>query len=173
MSTLRWKRLLTASLAWACTQLAIADTPDGRQSWYRVLNLSAPVNPSVEAFEIVGIGSEDGKHLVGQFLFFNYKEGEKFPAPITLKGSKKADGTFWPRVIAQVTNDLQSQWTTIQSPSIPGEAISLVVTSKQEKQRFYVDLDVFRPVIGKMKYGRIVLETGDSANLFIDDLLPP
>jgi hypothetical protein len=167
------KSILALLLMWLCVQSEDADSADRGRSWHRVLNLSAPVNPRVEPFQIVGIGSEDGNHLVGEFLFFNYKEGEKFPPPVTIQGSRKADGTFWPRVVAQVTTEINSPWTTIQTPPPVGEATSLVVTPKQEKQRFYVDLDIFCPMIGKMECGKIVLETGDAALFEIKDLLPP
>ncbi|MEY2489600.1 MAG: hypothetical protein QOC70_1542, partial [Verrucomicrobiota bacterium] len=42
-----------------------------------------------------------------------------------------------------------------------------------EQERFYVNLDIFRPMIGKMRCGRVVLKTGDSAIFGLDDLLPP
>lgn len=167
--------LLFAALSvWAGFLLEDNDAvkSDAGRSWYRKLNLSASVNPRVEPFEIVGIESEDGIHLVGEFVYMNYKEGDKFPPSRTIGGSKKTDGTFWPCVVAQTSNAIDSQWTMIGNPPTPGEAVSLVVTSKQ-KQRFYVNLDMFRPMIGKMKYGKITLETGDSAIFEIDDLLPP
>lgn len=168
-----WKNILVFSLAWTCVASGGDDPTDRGLSWYRVLNLSAPVNPRVEPFEIIGVGSEDGKHLVGEFFFVNYKEGQQSPPPVTINGSRKADGTFWPRIVAQVANEIDSEWTTIQSSPTPGNTVATVVTTQQEKQRFYVNLDIFRPMIGKMKYGKVVLETGDAANFFIKDLLPP
>lgn len=148
--------------------------PDPDPVWYRALNLSVPSNPRFEAFEIVGVGSEPGNHIFGRFFYFNYKPEEKSPPPVTISGSrKKTDGTFWPRVTAQVAKDAKGPWTTIRVPPAPGEATSLSVVSKPDEERFYVNLDIFRPMIGKMDYGRVVLETGEVAAFGLDNLLPP
>jgi hypothetical protein len=141
--------------------------------WYRALNVSAPVNPHFEPFEIVGIGSEPGNHLVAKFWYFNYKEGDKSPPAVIIGGSRKSDGTFWPHVTAQVGSDPKGPWTTIGKPTTPGEAASLSIVSKPGEERFYVDMDIFRPLIGNVKYGRVVLESGEAAFFGLEILLPP
>ncbi|HYJ05474.1 MAG TPA: hypothetical protein VEX43_10090 [Chthoniobacterales bacterium] len=175
MKLLRFVKIMAISLISAGVSLSRGGPaePEVDASWYRVLNLSAPVNPRFEPFEITGIGSAEGNHLVGEFRFFNYKEGDKSPPTVTIKGSRKSDGTFWPQVEAQVANEIDSQWRTIGNPPTPGEITSLIIASKPAKEEFYVDLDIFRPMIGKVKYGKVILETGDSAIFEINDLLPP
>jgi len=142
-------------------------------AWSRGLNLSAPVNARFEPFEIRRIASEEGDHLVGEFWFFNYIEGNHAPPDVTIKGTRKHDGTFWPEALAQVSSERNGPWTTLGSPLTPGEIASLTVAGKAEQERFYVNLDIFRPMIGKMTYGRVILKTGDSALFGLEDLLPP
>jgi hypothetical protein len=127
-----------------------------------------------QPFKITGIeSSEEGDHVIGKFSFVNYKEGEKPPAPVMINGGKKSDNTFWPDVVAQVADD-DDNWKAIGKPSTSGTiTVSLMVPAKVDPERFYVNLDIFRPIIGKKKYGRIVLETGDSAIFELNDLLPP
>jgi hypothetical protein len=154
-----------------CTLLVLGAKAeqDSEPAWYRGLHLSAPFEP----FDVVGIGSETGNHLVATFYYFNYREGEKSPAAVTIHGSKRSDGTFWPIVTAQVANDRNGPWTTIGKPPTPGEGTCLSVVSKPEEERFHAQMDIFRPLIGKMKYGRVVLETGAAAFFALEILLPP
>jgi hypothetical protein len=175
MNFLALRAFLAAFLIGSSMLSGVAETPSRKipPAWYRGLNLSAPVNPRFEPLQIVGIECEDGTHVVGEFVYIYRKEGDANTPPLTINGSRKPDGTFWPKVAAYTSNEINSQWTTIGEPLTPGESISLVVTSKEEKQQFYVDLDVFRPMIGKMKYGKVILETGDSTIFEIEDLSPP
>ena len=168
----KWMLIVLVSIGILIRFSASAEQ-DANPAWYRGLHLSAPANPHFEPFEIVGIGTEPGNHLVAKFFYFNYKEGNKSPAPVTIVGSKRSDGTFWPRVTAQVGSDPHGPWTAIGKPPTPGEAASLSIVSKPDEERFYVDMDIFRPLIGRMKYGRVVLESGEAALFGLELLLPP
>lgn len=152
---------------------AASTEPELDHAWVRELNLSAAVGGHFEPFEIVGIWTDRGNHLFGRFVFYNYKDGKSTPPVVTVQGTRKADGTFWPHVSAQVTSDTRTQWKTIGSPSTPGETAVLYIAQKPEREQFYVNLDIFRPLIGKMKYGRVRLKTAESAVFALDDLLPP
>src|SRR2546421_12218977 len=109
---MRITRMLIVAIMAACfATLAGSTEHDVDPAWYRALNMSAPVNPHFEPFEIVGIGSEPGNHLVAKFYYCNYKQGDKSPPAVSIRGSKKSDGTFWPHVTAQVSNNANGPWT--------------------------------------------------------------
>jgi hypothetical protein len=146
---------------------------DPDPAWYRALNLSVPVNPKFEPFAITATKSEQGNHVVGEFDYFNYKADDKSPPPVTIKGSKKSDGTFWPVVSAEVGDNPTGPWTTIGRPPTPERPASLSITTKPKEERFYVNMDLFLPLIGKVKFGRVVLETGEAAVFGLEVLVPP
>jgi hypothetical protein len=157
--------VLVASYFWL-------NPPAASAGWVRNF-LGVPVG-AFQPFEITGVeSSEEGDHVIGKFSFVNYKAGEKPPAPVMIRGGKKPDNSFWPDAVAQVGDD-NGNWIAIGKPSTSGTiTVSLEVSAKADPERFYVNLDIFRPIIGKKKYGRVVLETGDSAIFELNDLLPP
>jgi len=143
------------------------------EGWFRALNLSAPVNPRFEPLEISGVGTHTGEHIYGTFRYRYRPTADVHSDAILLKGARDIEGTFWPHVVAQVANDLQSSWQIIGNPTIPTAVAVLKVVPESKSETLYVNLDIFRPMIGKMKLGKVVLETGESAIFALDDLLPP
>jgi len=55
----------------------------------------------------------------------------------------------------------------------PHSAKTLTVPVKTSSKVLTVDLDAFVPMIGKFKYGRLLLKTGESAIFNLDYLRPP
>jgi hypothetical protein len=123
-----------------------------------------------EAF-VLGVwsGDDDG-HVYGLCTYFNGKS-----SPAAIEGIETADGDFYPEVSTQVADaEHGSQWKTLEAPPSPaGKPVTRYVQPKEVSRPLKVDLDVFRPLIGKGKFGRLVLKSGESAVFQIDDLQPP
>ena len=49
----------------------------------------------------------------------------------------------------------------------------MTIEAIQVSKNLMVDLDAFRPMIGKFKYGRIALKTGEAVVFKLEKLLPP
>ena len=110
--------------------------------------------------------------------------------PVAVEGreieSKSPPGAdFYPESSLQVSNDVVGEWKTIGTSPSPdrGKAISVSMAPlgglneliRSEANRpCLVELDPFRPFIGKFMYGRLLLKNGAQGRIFaLDDLLPP
>lgn len=156
-------------LGWACILFA---EPEAPEFWYHVLSDGPPPNPVFAALELSGVGAEDG-HLFGYFRYSAEKEGVPRSADVILRGRRKLDDTFWPDVTVQVSDEWDSGWETINSSETEGEITMQRVSAGPERVPLYVVFDVFRTLMGKRKYGRVVLDTGDTEAFSLDVLLPP
>lgn len=78
----------------------------------------------------------------------------------------------WPPATLQVAHDYNKIWTTIATASNPSEMVDLK-GPPEVALRLQIGLDAFRPMIGKFRYGKVVLRTGDSTVIELRDLLPP
>lgn len=114
--------------------------------------------------EVAGNGSA----IEGQFAY-----GSRTARPATdSEWVSFQDGNFWPSVTAEVANDDRGRWKGIGRSSNPDKPYQPkgppgVVTLLR------VDLTLFRPLIGTYRYGRVTLETGESAVFELVNLLPP
>jgi hypothetical protein len=80
--------------------------------------------------------------------------------------------TFWPTVTAEVANDDRGEWTTIGQSSKP-DKLYKPKGPPTAPVLLHVNLGLLRPLAGKYRYGRVVLETGESAIFELVNLLPP
>lgn len=94
-------------------------------------------------------------------------------SPTLLDGVQTSDGKFWPNVVAQVADDYDGVWITIGKCSSAGKPITLSLERDDVKAELYVDLRIFRPMVGKFRYGRLVLINGNVAAFELYKLLPP
>lgn len=145
--------------------------PAAAQGWVRSY-VSEPAGPIVP-LAVTSIRSVEGStDIVGTFRYVNTKPSGAGGAPITLHGRKRRDGSFSPVVKAQVANQLDDRWSSIQLPSLRGRlAIETIAPSTQRE--LSINLSRFVNFIGKMKYGKVILESGDCAIIELTDLLPP
>lgn len=120
-----------------------------------------------ETLELINVGGVDD-HVYGLCVFYNIK-----PRLVALNGTKSSDGEFYPYVVLQVANNERGKWQTVEAPSNPGKISTLTVEAKRPSKSLMVNLDVFRPMIGKYKYGKITLKTGQSTVFKLEKLLPP
>jgi hypothetical protein len=112
--------------------------------------------------------SRSDEHVHGACLFFNYT-----PTLIEIDGSEASNGEFYPDVIFHVGNATDGEWNSIGQSYEHGKRLRMAVEPQKASKALMVELDVFRPMIGKFKYGRIVLKNGESALFELENLLPP
>ena len=113
---------------------------------------------------------------------FAYIEGELFAVGdyknidpqygICVHGTVTPDGRFWPKFRLLASND-RRKWKRVGSaPEKNGEATQKVLIP-DEVLPVYVDLEVYKPIILKYQYGRIVTEAGRELDFELKDLTPP
>lgn len=99
------------------------------------------------------------------------------------KGQPEAD--FYPELSLQVSNDARSEWKTIGTSPSPdrGKGISISMSPhgamegmirSEANRSCFVEMNLFRPYIGKFAYGRLLAKNGAQSQIFaLDDLLRP
>jgi hypothetical protein len=90
---------------------------------------------------------------------------------------------FYPYATLEVSDEKDGGWRTLgSSPSKEGRTLSVSMVPNSlwqhprgpENRTCYVELDAWRPLIGKVRYGRVVLRNGEtSQTIVLTDLLPP
>jgi hypothetical protein len=161
-----WKTKLSIVLATVCLSLSV-DT-SWADYWSRDIDDGSELyNRPFQPFLLLVVSSIDD-HLRGNAVFMNSHD-----SPVVLEGTELADGEFWLNATAQVADDVHSEWKTIGQSSYPGKLVSLAIAPKTVNKSILVDLDLFRPMIGKIKHGRVLLKTGEAAQFELEDLLPP
>ena len=102
---------------------------------------------------------QDGLHLTG---ICTYSQDPSAKQTVVIQGTDAKDGGFWPDVTSQVQNDSTGEWKTVATPFNHGHRATVTVKPGEANQDLFVSLDIFLPLIGKHKLGRILLGTGDS-----------
>jgi hypothetical protein len=154
-----------------------AALPEDKGTWGRALiDEPSPDAPASRvAYRLVYLDSTVG-HLVGEFEVVNTTS-----TPEKIEGAKTPDGKFWATVEAQVTSGATPsawRWKAVGKPPVRGEPSQLLVepvtkVSPPNLKNVFVDLDIFKPFIGKETYGRIFLPNGRWSMFELNDLLPP
>jgi hypothetical protein len=167
---IRWFGKVAPSSAlalWFLTSLVAK----AEESWTRGIGggTYSVADIKVEAFELNTV-SKDGRtgRVSGTCIYDN-----RSPIVVALKGTETSDGDFYPSVTNQVGNDKNGHWKTVRRPTVDGKARTLAVPVKTSSKLLTVDLDAFVPMIGKFKYGRLLLENGESAIFELNYLRPP
>jgi hypothetical protein len=140
-----------------------AETPS---SW--VHQVSDAVNPRPSSFRIQTVAEEDD-HLIGRatYRFIAHDHFAK------IDGVQTVDGRFWPAAALETANVIGGEWKRLEQSTVSGPAVSPIFKSDQANPALYFNFDGFRPLIGKMKYGRVILP-GNGFNTFFElsELLP-
>jgi hypothetical protein len=124
--------------------------------------------PRYEPFRLETIASDKGR-LIGT-VGFGERQKTRPPA---VEGELTPDDLFWLNVTAQVANDTEGEWKTIGEAENRKEGTAISVPTDNPKRLLYVDLDVFRPYLGKVSFGRIVLKNGQAVVFRMADLVTP
>jgi len=115
----------------------------------------------------LNIFTQEGLHLTGSCA---YKRAEGQP-PRLIEGTKTSNEEFWPDVTGQVKDEKTGSWETVSSPLDYGRRATIEIKAGELKQNLLVSLDVFVPLVGKYKVGRIVLKGGEAAEFDLFELL--
>ena len=129
-------------------------------SAYEMTFLVPPGEQTPRTFGLIRVEGKGGQ-VMGHFVYGgkrgaaeNEKKGYDQPIPLQAR--------------LRVTNDYHTEWTTIGTASgikiKKPPAVSLSAT---------VNLGKFQPMIGKYRYGKVVLPSGAFAIIQLVDLLPP
>jgi hypothetical protein len=101
-------------------------------------------------------------HVTGVFVDMRERES-------TLKGSTNRDGDFSPSAEFYVAK-ANGQWTPIGT-STPLEQLSSICVSRKPAV-FRIDLDIYKPVVGRFRLGKAVFSDGSSAVFRLCELEP-
>jgi hypothetical protein len=107
-------------------------------------------------------------HLFGDFVFVGTQG-----TFVELRGTKTADGNFWPVVTFQCGNG-DEKWQTIgSSDNNHGKETMLRLSANEALHPFRVPLDVYKAYRKRFKYGRLVFADAEVAAVFqMSDLRP-
>lgn len=119
---------------------------------------------------ILGMVSSDGSHLSGTFDFENIS-GEREQAKDTVIRGVRRVGGFWAHARCEARRDENSSWESLGHSRVLGWPATLKVKAgSTTPAEFSVRLDIFDNAIGKYKFGRIVLSSGDTSQFALEDL---
>ena len=146
---------------------------EGQRLWSRGFS-SEPANSVDRAREFVLFSiDQDELHLIGTWSYTNGTVGSKTPPRVVIEGTKTADGIFWPEVRLEVRKTRNAKWKRIATSRNEGQRASMIIEPNAINFDLTVNLDAFKPMLGKYESGRIVLNTGRTSEFELKDLLPP
>jgi hypothetical protein len=154
-----------------CLVLPDADAQSKRPWTGTISGHPVPSKHGLPQFVLLAV-NQDELHLTGACVYDNSAVGTRTARAITIEGTE-SDGIFWPDVTSQVTNNPAGKWKTIARPVQSAHAQAIIVKPNEARFNLMVALDAFQPLIGKYKFGRVALKTGDAASFELKDLLPP
>jgi len=119
---------------------------------------------------ILGMVSADGAHLSGRFDFENISGERQQAKDAVIYGVRRAD-RFWAHARCEGRRDENSSWESLGHSWILGWPATLKVKAESNTPaKFSVRLDIFDDAIGKYKFGRIVLSSGDTSQFLLEDV---
>jgi hypothetical protein len=104
--------------------------------------------------------SQGPQHLLGALSLTRQLKGKD--AQLVIKGHFSDLGEFTPNVSLAVSDRRDGDWKTIESSLSESDDLTLTGAPHVEKLVIRIKLDAFQPFIGKFKYCRVTLQTGES-----------
>jgi hypothetical protein len=98
------------------------------------------------------------EHLVGVFDLTRQREGTQ----LKIEGHLSKAGEFIPNVSLAVADRVDGNWIVVESSL--SDRVDVTLTAAPHLQILFprVQLDAFQPYVGKFKFCRVVLQTGES-----------
>ena len=119
---------------------------------------------------ILGMVSSDGSNLSGTFDFENISGERKQAKHAVIRGVRRLGG-FWAHAHCEARRDENSSWEALGQSWVFGWPANLNVKAESAAPaEFSVRLDIFDSAIGRYKFGRIVLSSGDTSQFALEDL---
>lgn len=100
------------------------------------------------------------EHLIGRFVLERRIEGTV--PQLVIQGHFNRRGEFTPNVSLEVSDREDGSWKAIESTFSDKVDVTLTGAPHIDKLFFVVQLDAFQAYIGKFKFCRIALQTGES-----------
>jgi hypothetical protein len=150
---------------WLVSSCCLIAEADESKAERRFIRRAAGCDGGLQSFMIETLALEKGR-FVGT-AEYEYLMHGRLP---TIEGTLTPDGRFWPTVTAQVRADSQADWKTIERSPIAGSPATFPVQTDSIKLMLYLDLEMFRPFLGKMGCARFVLQNGEAASFKLEDL---
>lgn len=161
--TINEGRLLVLTLLFLFS-VGLSSLANVSSSW--VHQVSDAINPRPGSFRIQTVAAEDG-HLIGRATYFETGQD----VTVKIDGLQTLDGRFWPSVTAETADNLDGEWQRLDQPKLSGQPATYTFKFAKANVKLYISLDTFRPLIGKVRYGRIVLPGGKHTLFELKELL--
>lgn len=87
-------------------------------------------------------------------------------------GRRDSHGEFWASLAYEVAGD-DRKWRRISELSMPEKPIAMRFDTDHPNAFLRLYMEPFRSSIGKFKLARVILSDGETANVILEDLLPP
>jgi len=162
-----WVRTLLASVV---ATVALT-TGASEASWVRSV---IPVGHGPEDSPGLPLVIADYKGDVGMTFsatgWYRYIQGRD---PVVLHGKKQTDGLFQPVATYEVATQDRTKWKAVPRALEQPRSDTVTVSPENPIITVTLDMEPFRRWIGTYRYGKIILENGDSAIVDLEDLLPP
>ena len=120
----------------------------------------------------LGFVSQKESDLVGIFTFENISGSRETAHRATLTGVAIEPDEFWPKVRYEAQKEAGGRWEVIGQSSLSGHSKRLAIEVGAPPVHLWVSLKLLQPLIGKYKFGRIVLDSGDVSEFNLNDLAP-
>lgn len=104
--------------------------------------------------------SQSPEHLLGGLVLI--RQVKRTTPQLVIQGHLNKMGEFTPNVCLDVSDREDGNWKTIHSSF--SDKVDLTLTGAPHIDKLYIriQLDAFQPYIGRFKYCRVVLQTGES-----------
>lgn len=147
--------------------MSVTSTGAPGDGWFRYLVPIGHGPPPDVPFTIGEIGSDGGVILArGWYCYTQRKD------PVVLHGKKDPEGPFHPVTTYEVATEGKTQWRKLEMQGKQSDIDSISASTDTPLFPVAIDMEPFRAVVGVYRYGRLVLENGDSAIIALEDLLP-
>ena len=135
------------------------DKPDSKEkrTWgasHMITREGDGKDTSLQFFDI----SQGPEHLLGSFSLVRQREG----APLLIHGHLNKSGEFTPNFSLQVSDLEDRDWKTIESSLSDKVDLTLTAAPHIERLLLRIELDALQLYIGKFKFCRVVVQTGES-----------
>jgi hypothetical protein len=102
--------------------------------------------------------SQESEHLICSFLLIRQKEG----AELVIQGHFNKSGEFTANVSLEVSDQEDGNWKQIDSSFSTKIDVRLIAARHVRHLLTQVQMDAFQPYIGKFRFGRVTLQSGES-----------
>lgn len=102
--------------------------------------------------------SQGREHLIGEFVLTRQRDG----TPLAIQGRFNKMGEFIPNVLLEVSDRDDGNWKSIESSLSDKVDVTLTAAPHIEHLFTRIQLDAFQSYIGKFRFCRVALQTGES-----------